>query len=69
MILAPPESSKQNPPDRTLDLCFFLRLKHIASLKNLPSPAPSESLPYWGNVCSYACFELLVKRISFVCIR
>ena len=31
---------------RTLDLPFC-RCKHIPSLKNLPSPAPNESLPYW----------------------
>ena len=40
-----PESNKQNPRDRTLDLPFFFRYKHIPSLKNLPSPAPNESLP------------------------
>ena len=41
-----PESNKQNPLDRTLDVPFFFRHKQITSLKNLPSPAPSESLPY-----------------------
>ena len=40
------ESNKQNPRDRTLDLPFFFRYKHIPSLKNLPSPAPNESLQY-----------------------
>ena len=29
---AAPESNKQNPRDRTLDLPFFFRCKHIASL-------------------------------------
>ena len=50
---AAPESNKQNPLDRTLDLPIFIffRNKHITSLKNLPSPAPKEILPYWfqGN--------------------
>ena len=45
------ESNKQNPRDRTLDLPFFFRYKHIPSLKNFPSPAPNDSLLYWfqGN--------------------
>ena len=38
-----PESDKQNPLGRHLDLPFFFRYKHIISLKNLPSQAPSES--------------------------
>ena len=38
-----PESDKQNPLDRTIDLPYFFRYKH----KTSPSPAPSESLPYW----------------------
>ena len=44
---AAPESNKQNPRDGTLDLPIFFRYKHIISLKNLPSPAPNESLPIW----------------------
>ena len=46
-----PKSNKQHLRDRALDLPFFFRYKHIPSLKNLPSPAPNESLPYWfqGN--------------------
>ena len=40
------ESNRSNPGDRTMDLPFFFRLKHITSLKSLPLPAPSESLPY-----------------------
>ena len=30
-----PESNKQNPRDRTLDLPIFFHYKHITSLKNL----------------------------------
>ena len=41
-----PESNKQNPLDRTLDLPFLFRYNHITSLKNVPSPVPRESLPY-----------------------
>ena len=69
---AAPESHKQNLRDRTLDLSIFFRYKHITSLKNLPSPAPNESLPYWfqGNFAAlFVCFEFLFERISFVCIR
>ena len=46
-----PESNRPNLPDGTMDLPFFFRYKHITSLRSLPSPAPSESLPYWfqGN--------------------
>ena len=49
-----PESNRQNPRDRTLDLLIFFRYKNVPSLKNLPSPAPNESLPYWfqGNFAS-----------------
>ena len=66
-----PESNKQNPRDRTLDLPFFCRYKHIPSLKNLPSPAPNESLPYWfqGNfaasfVFSFCLREFLLSAIA-----
>ena len=41
-----PESKRQNPPDINIDLPFFFRYGHITSLSNVPSPAPSESLPY-----------------------
>ena len=46
-----PESNRPNLREEFLELPFFFRLKHVTSLKNLPSPAPSESLPYWfqGN--------------------
>ena len=52
------ESNKENPQDRTLDLPFFSRYKHIFSLKNLPSPAPNESLPYWFHGNFAASFVL-----------
>ena len=53
-----PESSKQNPPDRSLDLPYSFHYEHINSLKNLPSPAPSESLPYWFQGYCVAMFVL-----------
>ena len=52
-----PRSIKPNPWDKNLHLPFFFCYKHLTSLKNLPSPAPNESLPYWfqGNfVASFA---------------
>ena len=52
------ESSKQNPRDRTLDLPFFFRYKHIPSLKNLSSPVPNDSLPYWFQANFAASFVL-----------
>ena len=52
------ESNKQNPRHRTLDLPFFFRNKHIPSLKNLPLPAPNESLPYWFQRNFAASFVL-----------
>ena len=33
--------------DRTMDKPFFFRYKHLTFLKNVQSPAPSESLTYW----------------------
>ena len=59
-----PESNKQNPRDRTLDLPFFCRFKHIPSLKNLPSPAPNESLPYWfqGNFAASFVFNFCLRE-------
>ena len=53
-----PESNKQNPPDRTLDLPFFFCYKHITSLKSLLSRAPSESLLYWFQCNFAAMFDL-----------
>ena len=58
IILCTYESRKQNPRDITLDLPFFFRLKHITSLKSHPSPAPSESLPYWSGAAFAAMFVL-----------
>ena len=66
-----PESKRQNPPDRTMDLPFFLRCKNITSPKKVPSPAPSESLPYWflGNfaavfVLNYWLREFLLSAFA-----
>ena len=42
-----PESTKQNPRDRTLDLPILFCYKRIPSLKNFPLPATNESLPWW----------------------
>ena len=58
------ESNKQNPRDRTLDLPFFFCYKHIPSLKNLPSPAPNESLPYWfqGNFAASFVFNFCLRE-------
>ena len=66
-----PESNKQNPRDRTLDLPIFFHYKLIPPLKNLPSRAPSESSAYWfqGNFAASFVLEFLLERISFVCIH
>ena len=58
------ESNKQNPRDRTLDLPFFFCYEHIPSLKNLPSPAPNESLPYWfqGNFAASFVFNFCLRE-------
>ena len=49
-----PESNRSNPPDRTMDLPFFFRYKHLTSLKSVPLLAPIESLPNWfqGNLAA-----------------
>ena len=59
-----PESNKQNPRDRILDLPFFCRYKHIPSLKNLHSPAPNESSPYWfqGNFAASFVLNFCLKE-------
>ena len=59
------ESYKQNPGHRTLDLPFFLCYKHIPSLKNLPSPVPNESSPYWfqGNFAASFVFNFCLREI------
>ena len=69
-----PESNKQNLRDITLDLPFFFCYKHLSSLKNLPSAAPSESQPYWfhGNfaamfVFSYWLREFLLSAFANRC--
>ena len=56
---------------RTLDLPFFFCYKHPASLRNLPSAAPSESQPYWfqGNfaavfVLNYWLREFLLSAFA-----
>ena len=58
------ESKKQNPRDRTLDSSIFFHYKHIPSLKNLPSPAPNESLPYWfqGNFAASFVFNFCLRE-------
>ena len=59
-----PESNKQNPRGRTLDLLFFFCYRHIPSLKNLPSPAPNESLPYWfqGNFAASLVLKFRLRE-------
>ena len=66
-----PESNKQNPRDRPLDLPSFSRYKYIPSLKNRPSPATNESLPYWfqGNfaasfVSKFSLREFLLSAFA-----
>ena len=61
-----PESNRPNLPDRTSDFPFFFRLKHITSLKSLPLPAPSESLPYWFQGNSAAVFVLVYCLREFL---
>ena len=59
-----PESNKQNPRDRPLDLPFTFRHKSIPSLKSLPSPAPNESLPYWfqGNFAASFVLKFCLRE-------
>ena len=59
-----PELNKQNPREKTLHLPFFFRFKHIPPLKNLPSPAPNESLPYWfqGNFAASFVLNFCLKE-------
>ena len=61
----------KNPRDRTLDLPFSFRYKHLPPLKNLPSPPPNESLPYWfqGNfaasfVLNFCLREFLLSAFA-----
>ena len=60
-----PESNKKNPRDRTAHLPFFFRFKHISSLKNLPSPAPNDSLPYWfqGNFAALFALNFCLREL------
>ena len=58
-------------PLGTLDLPFFFHLKHLTSLKNLPSPAPNEISPYWfqGNfaasfVLNFCLREFLLSAFA-----
>ena len=60
------EPCKQNPQDRPLDLPSSFRLKHITSLKNLPSPAPSKTLPYWFQSNFAAMFVLNYRLREFL---
>ena len=57
-----PETCTAN--SRTLALPFFFRYKHIPSLKNLPSPAPNESLPYWfqGNFAASFVLKFCLRE-------
>ena len=65
-----PESNKQNMPDRTTGLPFIFQHKQITSLKNLPSPAPNESLSYWfqGHFAAMSVLSCLLREF-FVSIR
>ena len=63
-----PNSNKQNPPDRSLGLPFFFHHKHIASLRKVPSPSPSESLSYWFQVSFAAMFVLNYWLREFLCL-
>ena len=64
-----PESMKQNPRDRFLVLSVFFRYKHITSLKNHPTPAPSESLHYWFQGNFAAMFVLNYWLSEFLCLH
>ena len=59
-----PESNKQNPRDRTLDLSIFFLYKYILSLKNLPSLEPNESSAYWsqGNFAASFVFNFCLRE-------
>ena len=61
-----PESSRPNPPDRTMDLPFFSRYKHLIFRKNVSLPAPSESLPFWFQGNFAAVFVLNYRLKEFL---
>ena len=64
------ESNKQDPRDRTLDLPFIVYHKHIPSLKTSFARTKREfAVLVSGQLCGFVCFEFLLERISFVCIR
>ena len=50
--------------ETTLDLPIFFCYKHIPSLKNLPSPAPNESLLYWfqGNFAASFVLKFCLRE-------
>ena len=60
-----PESNKQNPGDRALDLPFFFRYKNRTYLQSLPSPAPVSLTGFRATFAAMFVFELLVERIPF----
>ena len=64
-----PESNKQNPRDRTLDLPFFFRYEQIPSLKNFPLAALKGSLPYWFQGNFAASFVLNFCLRDLFCLR
>ena len=58
-LLLSSKSNRQNPhPHSTIDIPFFFRYKHKTSLKDVPTPASSESLPYWFQGNFAAMFAL-----------
>ena len=66
MVIAS-ESNEQNPQDRTLDLPFFFRYKHIPSLETTFLLHKARVCPTsLVNFCGHVRFDLLLERISFV---
>ena len=63
-----PESNKQNPPDRNLDLSSFFVISLLFKTFHHHHQA-RVFLLVSGQLCSYVGFQLLVERISFACIR
>ena len=54
--------TKQNPPDRALDLPFFFHYEHITFRKKLSSPARRKSLPHRFQ-CDFAIMFVLNYRL------
>ena len=50
-----------------MDLSFIFRYKHITSVKKVPSPAPSDSLPYLvsGQLCGYVVLSYWLSEFLF----